>query len=367
MKRIDFTKLGGLHTYQDTLEFMQDSYRNSLASLAALLGDKFVVSGCIDNGVNVTDGWICVSGELIPFTGGALAATVVVSEAVGQEGFEDASLKDVYYTKTATLGIGGFPYADLKRLPFGLTSLKDFTAQVKNIFDSILQFEAEVILSGCEVTDVDVVPGELAIGAGLVLFNGSLLVSETYNGVYPAYLKDDGAWVTAEPVAGLFIKFDPYTSQRYVNVLDRAMTPAGRIVMMETLNDRFVAEVGRWEMKGYELVSALQNRVPVGLWYDGIPVANVSDALNSIEGSQYGERTNTLLQQQLPDVKLKIEKAGGGYYVNDTAGGGANVSLKGDNDNSLASGYMETESLGDGDPHNNMQPSTVVVYAKRVA
>jgi hypothetical protein len=361
MKRIDFSKLGGLHVYQDTLEYMQEEYRNSLMALSVFTGEKYVLSGCVDDGVNVSAGYIVVDGEIVPFAGGALAARIVVSEVVTQESFDDATLKDVYYTKTAAFaGAGGFLYTDLKRIPYSATSIGDFADKMKKMMQAIIQFEPEVILSGMEVTDVDTMAETLEIAAGLVLFNGKLLTSAAYVGDYPAYLKEDGGWVTAEPVAGLYIKFDPYTSQRYKNVLDRALTPTGRIVMEETLSDRFDAGgVGRWEMKGYELMSEMQARVPVGLWYDGVALTDVTDSNFEDAGNQGGYKNHELTPEQLP-----VLASSNHHLVNNN---GVDTFTGGDNNAGEFNNKTSVPWPGIGQKHNNLQPYTVVVYAKRVA
>ena len=118
-KRIDLTNLGGFPFTQDTLSFMQDSYRVAFAAIARLCGSKSIVYGVEVNGSNVTDGWIAVDGELMPFIGGVLGADVIITEAPNatQETFEDNSLRDVFFTKVATTGVGGaFPFSDLVSL-----------------------------------------------------------------------------------------------------------------------------------------------------------------------------------------------------------------------------------------------------------
>lgn len=118
-KRIDLSNLGGFPLEQDTLQFMQDSYRGAFSALAKLAGSKVILHGVEVNGSNVSDGWIAYNGELIPFIGGSVAADVVISETPNavQSTFEDGTIRDVYFTKTATCGISGeFPFSDLERL-----------------------------------------------------------------------------------------------------------------------------------------------------------------------------------------------------------------------------------------------------------
>ncbi|MGQ0737674.1 MAG: hypothetical protein ACT4OJ_01315, partial [Bacteroidota bacterium] len=247
-KRIDFTKLGGAFFYQDTFEFMQDSYYASLNELGKFVGEKYVISGCVDVAGVVSDGYIVVNGERMKFIGGASTGIIIVEETIAQEGFDDGTLKDFFYTKVARFGnTGGFPYTDLKRLPFDAASVSECVASLARMLKNIIQFEDEVILEGCEVTNVTTGPDTMDVSAGLALFAGKLVATPAYSGAYPAYLKEDGGWVTAVPGAGLYITFDPYTSQYYKDVLKRAITATGEIKMFETLSDRFNAGVGRWE------------------------------------------------------------------------------------------------------------------------
>lgn len=119
-KRIDLTNLGGLPMTQFTLSEMQDSYRPALAAMANLVGDKTILYGVESDGVNVTSGWIAVAGELIPFVGGPLNAKVVITEAAVSRTFEDTTVRDVYFTKTATCALlGDFNFSELVTLlPF---------------------------------------------------------------------------------------------------------------------------------------------------------------------------------------------------------------------------------------------------------
>lgn len=114
-KRIDFSNIGGFPLEQDTLDFMQTSYRGALGAIAKLCGNKVIVTGVENDGAdNISDGWIVVDGELVPFVGGPLDTYVVISETPGNAEFEDGNVKEVYYTKTATCGAtGDFVFAEL--------------------------------------------------------------------------------------------------------------------------------------------------------------------------------------------------------------------------------------------------------------
>src|SRR5688572_31879700 len=116
-KRIDFSKLEGLATYQDTLDFLQISYREAISAVAKAFGSKVIVTGVTDQGLSYSDGWIIIDGELMPFTGGLKTDRIVVEELTDTEIFNDGSIQTVYYTKRAKLGItGGFPLTDFIRV-----------------------------------------------------------------------------------------------------------------------------------------------------------------------------------------------------------------------------------------------------------
>jgi hypothetical protein len=106
-KRIDFTQLEGLGFTQDTLDFLQASYRDSFAGLAAFLGDFVIVTGVIDEGATYSNGWVAINGQLLPFAGGLKASRIIVDEVVTTELFEDGSTKNVYYVRTAKLASSG--------------------------------------------------------------------------------------------------------------------------------------------------------------------------------------------------------------------------------------------------------------------
>lgn len=366
-------QLGGPLFYLDTFAFMQDSYYSSLNEIGKFVGEKYIISGCVEAGNNVSDGYIVYNGERVKFIGGLNTGIVIIQEEITPEGFDDGTLKPFFYTKTATFGnTGGFPYTDLKRLPLAGSSIGDSINKLYSVVKNIVQFEPEVILEGCTVSNVLTGPSTLDISSGLVLFAGKLITTPAYSGAYPVYLKEDGGWTNAVPGAGLYITFDPHTSQRYKNVLDRATIPAGRIILEETLSDRFDgAGVGRWEMKGYQLMSAMQNRVPVGLWFDGIPSANVTDAANEVAGTQFGENRHklTTLEQGTFNVRQRRDDIGGGTAV-------VTAQIEFNNVNVPTNGAPNQGGPGDNltvsltiatNEHENRQPSTVVVYAKRTA
>ncbi len=110
------TNLGGFPMTQYTLDFMQQSYRNALASLARLVGEAVIVAGMEESGDTVADGWISYNGELLPFTGGPRLSTWIVEEVTEDRVFADQVSRTVYFTRSARFAAGGIPYANLQRI-----------------------------------------------------------------------------------------------------------------------------------------------------------------------------------------------------------------------------------------------------------
>jgi hypothetical protein len=117
MKRTDFTNLGGLRFTQNRLEFLQQSFAEPLAGLAALCGNKTIVCGVEVNGSNVTNGWIVYDNELINFIGGSLGPKVVISTITTPLEYGNAETHNVHFDKRATCGVvGDFDFSELVRL-----------------------------------------------------------------------------------------------------------------------------------------------------------------------------------------------------------------------------------------------------------
>lgn len=116
-KRIDFTQLGGLHTWQETYAFMQDSYRNTFGQLAALLGNNIILNGVVLSSGTYSAGWMIVEGVICPFAGGIPGTYVVTEELINVEAFDDATTKDIFFTKRALFSnISGVPFEDFLRV-----------------------------------------------------------------------------------------------------------------------------------------------------------------------------------------------------------------------------------------------------------
>lgn len=116
-KRIDFTQLEGLPLTQDTMQFLQSSYRDALSGIAQLLGDYVIVAGVADQGANWGDGWVAINGELLPFVGGVKASQIVIEQTIVAKQYSDGTSRNAWYTRVAKNGVtGGTPFSSFVRL-----------------------------------------------------------------------------------------------------------------------------------------------------------------------------------------------------------------------------------------------------------
>lgn len=117
MNNIDFQQTGGFPLETDTLNFMQDTYK-SLQGLAALAGDNYILSGCTVSGSSVSDGYVVINGEVMPFRGGLSQSNLIIREDKQTRSFENGQTRDVFFTRYVTFGTGtaAIPFSSLMRL-----------------------------------------------------------------------------------------------------------------------------------------------------------------------------------------------------------------------------------------------------------
>ena len=134
MDRLDLNQSGGVPLSTQILDGMQSAYRttNELGNLA---GNKVIVSGCIEFGGIVSDGFVIINGELLKFKGTAISDFVVIQEvAENPRGFEDGSAKPIIYERYATFGTADVQYAwsSFKR-PLNLLQIEAKLTQLENM------------------------------------------------------------------------------------------------------------------------------------------------------------------------------------------------------------------------------------------
>lgn len=268
---IDLTKLGGLYVYQNTLDILQAAYSGSLSAISTLLGDYLILTGVSDNGSTITDGWVIIDGEILPFVGGTKQTYCNVEIITTAEQFADGTSKNVYNTKrvvlTGTASSGTFNFSDLNTLALTDETLQKAAQNIRDTLSSMF-FNEAVILSGCTLSNVDIVASTCKIAAGKVMIDGNVLATAQYNGAYPVWMNNAGGFVSSQPATGSFIKFDYETSQRYADVVKRNAHGSGEIVMSRSAVDLGLFDLatglGKWKWLGWKICDVMMSRVPLG-------------------------------------------------------------------------------------------------------
>ncbi|MBB5636738.1 hypothetical protein HDE68_002639 [Pedobacter cryoconitis] len=162
MNNIDFQQTGGFPLETDTLNFMQTSYA-SLQSITALGGSNYILSGCITSGSTVTDGYVVLGGELLPFRGGLLQSNIVIREDTQARPFENGQNRNVFFTRYAQFGTGtgAVVWASLPRL----MDLQTVTTEIAN---KALTVDLTALRN--EVETLKKIAAPFSLGGGMVLF-----------------------------------------------------------------------------------------------------------------------------------------------------------------------------------------------------
>lgn len=122
MEKIDFTQNGGYRLTQSTFKKMQDGYFEILAAFVSALGipnvGKYIISGCYISGVNITDGFMYIDGELCPFSSivGDNNTKIKKLETFQTVAFENGSNPPVWKTTTAVEDVSGTKLSDFTRI-----------------------------------------------------------------------------------------------------------------------------------------------------------------------------------------------------------------------------------------------------------
>ena len=124
MNKINFYSGDKFPQYRQALAKMQDMTL-LVAGLAGLGGKNFILSGCVLNGNNVSDGVIVINGEMIPFEGSAKKDKITIVETR-----QDVTALNVVYPETYINRIakfsdaGEYSWSDFMQVPTNLELYK---------------------------------------------------------------------------------------------------------------------------------------------------------------------------------------------------------------------------------------------------
>ena len=171
MNRVEFQQAGGFPLETDTLNFLQTGLA-ALQALCALGGDNFIVSGCVINGANTSDGFVVINSELLPFKGGLNQPRVVIRETVTPRNFENGSSKGVFVDRYAMFGTGAgsILFSDLPRIK-DLKTFKDLPHLSSDAFNSNRQ---DTLATSKAVKDAfDALNNQMPVGA-IIIWSGAI-------------------------------------------------------------------------------------------------------------------------------------------------------------------------------------------------
>ena len=132
MNNIDFNQSGGFPLSTQILDATQTAYKN-FNTFGNFAGDLAIITGCEPaSGGTVTNGFVSIYGELLPFMGNTISDNVIIVENPDARGFEDGSVKAVIYSRYATFGDAtvSYPWTDFRR-PLTLFALEDRLLQLE--------------------------------------------------------------------------------------------------------------------------------------------------------------------------------------------------------------------------------------------
>jgi len=121
MKRIDYSILQGFPLSSTMLRYQQEQLEQ-IQQLSNLAGISYILDGCTEAAGVVSDGWVVIKGEVLPFTGGPVnnGIKVIITEQVINRNFFGGGNNAYYRVRTATFGVSGnvnteWLWADFKR------------------------------------------------------------------------------------------------------------------------------------------------------------------------------------------------------------------------------------------------------------
>ncbi|WP_300978089.1 hypothetical protein [Flavobacterium sp.] len=161
MNKTNFVQTGGFPLNAERLEELEKAY-SIFNAYGALAGDLTIISGCVTTGSNVSDGYVYISGELLPFKGAAATTTsnVIIVEQKINRPFENTEIKTVHTLRYATFGTAetSWPWSDFVRpmetkAMFSALQLKANKSIVDNILNrlQIAEDKLATIATGAEV------------------------------------------------------------------------------------------------------------------------------------------------------------------------------------------------------------------------
>lgn len=118
MNTINFIQTGGVPFTNNVAAEFEKAY-SIFNAYGQIAGDKTIISGCVENGTNVSDGFIYVAGELFYFEGGIKSDNIFLNVENIDKVFEDQTTKTLIKIRTLKFGNAienVWEWSDFKRI-----------------------------------------------------------------------------------------------------------------------------------------------------------------------------------------------------------------------------------------------------------
>ncbi len=118
MNTINFIQTGGVPLTNNVAAEFEKAY-SIFNAYGALAGDKTIISGCVENGSSVSDGFIYVNNELFYFEGGSKSDNIFLNVENIDKVFEDQTTKTLIKIRTLKFGNAidnVWAWSDFKRI-----------------------------------------------------------------------------------------------------------------------------------------------------------------------------------------------------------------------------------------------------------
>lgn len=123
---VDFSQLGGYPLTQDTLEFLQEGYNETIRALAGAVGNFAFIYGVDEIAPGVySPGWLIWNYEVVPFLGGTNTGFINIFETGQTLTFGDDIAHIVKFTRYCQFHTFGEPFASFKAV--SIRNLYDIT------------------------------------------------------------------------------------------------------------------------------------------------------------------------------------------------------------------------------------------------
>lgn len=103
MNTINFIQTGGVPFTNNVAAEFEKAY-SIFNAYGAMAGDKTIISGCVKNGIAVSDGFVYVKGELFYFEGGNESENVFLNVENVDKVFEDQTTKTLIKIRSIKFG-----------------------------------------------------------------------------------------------------------------------------------------------------------------------------------------------------------------------------------------------------------------------